>query len=122
MRKMFILPIFLALTACGGEFADGWDDHKYRIVHNLNIPRQMFGKATPMNMPKPPQTGIPAYDLGWNDGCATGLSAQGSNTSQIVYEFYQNPKYVTDNTYTKVWRDAFQTCRYYQFSTFSRLY
>ena len=56
--------------------------------------------------------GPPEYQLGWQDGCDTGLSAQGSYIYRAVYGFKKRPEMLENDLYKNGWNEGFSYCRY----------
>jgi hypothetical protein len=52
------------------------------------------------------------YQLGWQDGCDTGLSAQGSYLYRAVYGFKKRPEMEQNDLYKQGWNEGFTYCRY----------
>ncbi len=56
--------------------------------------------------------GPPEYQLGWQDGCDTGISAQSGVFSQLLFGFKKRPEMTGSTTYTGAWNDGFTYCRF----------
>lgn len=52
------------------------------------------------------------YQLGWQDGCDTGLSAQGGYLYRAVYGFKKRPEMIENDLYKQGWNEGFTYCRY----------
>ncbi len=57
--------------------------------------------------------GPPEYQQGWKDGCESGLTTYGNDWYKSFYSFKQDRKLVDNDTYFKVWQDAFNYCRHH---------
>lgn len=56
--------------------------------------------------------GPPEYQLGWEDGCDTGLSAEGSWDYKIMFGFKKRPEMATNDQYKQGWNEGFSYCRF----------
>jgi len=57
--------------------------------------------------------GPPEFQLGWEDGCDTGLSAQDKDAFySLIYGYKKRPEMLDNDWYTKGWSEGFQYCRY----------
>lgn len=57
-------------------------------------------------------SGPPEYRLGWEDGCDTGLSAQGSPVYKFMYGFKKRPEMGSNELYKQAWNEGFTYCRF----------
>jgi len=57
-------------------------------------------------------SGPPEYKLGWEDGCDSGLAAQGGMVAKATYGFKKRPEYYDNTTYTAAWNEGFTYCRF----------
>jgi len=57
-------------------------------------------------------TGPPEYQLGWEDGCDTGLSAEGDWTYKLMYGFKKRPEMAANDQYKQGWNEGFTYCRF----------
>lgn len=57
-------------------------------------------------------SGPPEYQLGWEDGCDTGLSAEGSPLYKMVYGFKKRPEMGNNELYKQAWNEGFTYCRF----------
>ena len=60
---------------------------------------------------KPP--GTPEYQLGWQDGCDSGLAAEGSIIYKQMYGFKKRPELADDSMYKLGWNEGFTYCRFF---------
>lgn len=58
--------------------------------------------------------GPPEYQLGWQDGCDTGLSAYGTLSHRIAYGFNKRPEMGSSEQYKQGWNEGFTYCRFVQ--------
>lgn len=56
--------------------------------------------------------GPPEYALGWEDGCDTGLSAEGSWDYKLMYGFKKRPEMASNDQYKQGWNEGFSYCRF----------
>lgn len=56
--------------------------------------------------------GPPEYQLGWQDGCDTGLSAEGGLTYKVMYGFKKRPEFGNSDQYKQGWNEGFTYCRF----------
>ena len=57
-------------------------------------------------------SGPPEYKLGWEDGCDSGLSAEGSWDYKLMYGFKKRPEMAANDEYKQGWNEGFTYCRY----------
>ena len=57
-------------------------------------------------------SGPPEYQLGWQDGCDTGLSAQGGFVYKMLYGFRKRPEMGNNELYKQAWNEGFTYCRF----------
>ncbi len=56
--------------------------------------------------------GPPEYQLGWEDGCDTGLSAEGSWDYKLMFGFKKRPEMAASDQYKQGWNEGFTYCRF----------
>lgn len=56
--------------------------------------------------------GPPEYKLGWEDGCDSGLSAEGGWDFKMMYGFKKRPEMTGNDQYKQGWNEGFTYCRY----------
>lgn len=57
--------------------------------------------------------GPPEYQLGWQDGCDTGLSAGGGMYQYpLLYSFKKRPELGNSEQYKTGWNEGFTYCRF----------
>lgn len=57
-------------------------------------------------------SGPPEYRLGWEDGCDTGLSAQGGPLYKAAFGFSKRPEMGNNELYKQAWNEGFTYCRF----------
>jgi hypothetical protein len=57
-------------------------------------------------------SGPPEYQLGWEDGCDTALSAEGGWDYKLMYGFKKRPEMSANDQYKQGWNEGFTYCRY----------
>lgn len=57
-------------------------------------------------------SGPPEYQLGWQDGCDTGLSAEGGFMYKMMYGFRKRPEMGDNELYKAAWNEGFTYCRF----------
>lgn len=71
-----------------------------------------LGGCRPFWLSTLPISGTPEYQLGWEDGCDSGLSAQGGWQYKILYGFKKRPEMATNDQYKQGWNEGFSYCRF----------
>ena len=71
----------------------------------------------PFNMNYVEPSGPPEYKLGWEDGCDSGMSAQGSYVYKAMYGFKKRPEMADNDQYKQAWNEGFTYCRFSLAST-----
>lgn len=66
----------------------------------------------PMMLQTVDPSGTPEYSLGWEDGCDSGLSAEGDWTYKIMYGFKKRPELAANDQYKQGWNEGFSYCRF----------
>lgn len=56
--------------------------------------------------------GPPEYQLGWEDGCDSGLSAEGTWDYKLTYGFKKRPEMAANDQYKQGWNEGFTYCRF----------
>ncbi len=83
----------------------------------------LLGSAATLAACRPPHlyfvepSGPAEYQLGWQDGCDTGLSAQGGILFQSLYGFKKRPEMGNNELYKQAWNEGFTYCRFSYAST-----
>lgn len=56
--------------------------------------------------------GPPEYKLGWEDGCDSGVSAEGNWMDKLAYGFKKRPEMAANDQYKQAWNEGFTYCRF----------
>lgn len=57
-------------------------------------------------------SGPPEYRLGWEDGCDSGISAEGNFTDKMLFGFKKRPELSASDQYKQGWNEGFTYCRF----------
>jgi hypothetical protein len=57
-------------------------------------------------------SGPPEYNLGWEDGCDTGISAEGEWYYKVMFGFKKRPEMAANDQYKQGWNEGFSYCRF----------
>lgn len=52
------------------------------------------------------------YKLGWEDGCDSGLSAEGGPIYKMTFGFKKRPEMASNDQYKQGWNEGFTYCRF----------
>lgn len=52
------------------------------------------------------------YQLGWQDGCDTGMSADSPMFYKLMYGFKKRPEMGANDLYKQGWNEGFTYCRF----------
>lgn len=66
----------------------------------------------PLNLQMVSPAGPPEYKLGWEDGCDTGLSAEGGLDYKLMFGFKKRPELAASDQYKQGWNEGFTYCRF----------
>lgn len=72
----------------------------------------VLGACRPFYLLTVDPTGPPEYQLGWEDGCDSGISAYGAYYYQLMYGFKKRPEMSTNDQYKQGWNEGFTYCRF----------
>jgi hypothetical protein len=72
----------------------------------------LLGSCRPVSIWFSSPDGPPEYQLGWQDGCDSGLSAQGDYRYRAIYGFKKRPEMLENDLYKNGWNEGFTYCRY----------
>ena len=72
----------------------------------------LIGGCRPLLLNTVDPGGPPEYQLGWEDGCDSGLSAQGDWTYKIMYGFKKRAELAANDQYKQGWNEGFTYCRF----------
>jgi hypothetical protein len=56
-------------------------------------------------------SGPPEYRIGWEDGCNSGLAAQGGVMYKMAFGFQKRPELNDNDLYKTAWNEGFTYCR-----------
>lgn len=71
-----------------------------------------LGGCRPVSLYLVDPAGPPEYKLGWEDGCDSGLSAQGGMVAKMAYGFKKRPEMADNELYKTAWNEGFTYCRF----------
>lgn len=72
----------------------------------------LLGGCRPMMLGFVDPPGSPEYKLGWEDGCDSGLSAEGGWDYKMMYGFKKRPEMSANDQYKQAWNEGFTYCRF----------
>lgn len=72
----------------------------------------VLASCRPANLFYVTPAGPREYQLGWQDGCDTGLSAYGTFLYKILYGFKKRPEFGNNEVYKTAWNEGFSYCRF----------
>lgn len=72
----------------------------------------VLGGCRPLMLNMVDPSGPPEYRLGWEDGCDSGLSAEGGWEYKMMYGFKKRPEMSTNEQYKQGWNEGFTYCRF----------
>ena len=82
-----------------------------RIVLTVGV-LLLMGGCRPLWLQVVDPPGPPEYQLGWEDGCDSGLSAEGGWDYKVMYGFKKRPEMSSNDQYKQGWNEGFTYCRY----------
>ena len=78
----------------------------------LSLAVVMLASCRPSSLFYVTPSGPREYQLGWQDGCDTGLSAHGTFLYKIMYGFKKRPEFGNNELYKTAWNEGFSYCRF----------
>jgi hypothetical protein len=72
----------------------------------------LLASCRPMWLQTVDAAGPPEYQLGWEDGCDSGLSAEGGWTYKLMYGFKKRTEMASSDQYKQGWNEGFSYCRF----------
>ena len=66
----------------------------------------------PLSLMTVDPSGPPDYQLGWQDGCDSGISAEGDIFYKMTYGFKKRPEMAANDQYKQGWNEGFTYCRF----------
>ncbi len=82
---------------------------KYILILGLAL---ALGGCRPMWVSMVDPAGPPEYKLGWEDGCDSGISAEGGWADKMMYGFKKRPEMAANDQYKQAWNEGFSYCRF----------
>ncbi len=82
---------------------------KYILILGITV---LLGGCRPTALGFVDPPGSPEYKLGWEDGCDSGLSAEGSWDYKLMYGFKKRPEMAASDQYKQAWNEGFSYCRF----------
>lgn len=89
------------------------------LRHTLILAFALLGTAACKPLPlyfEGPKFGPEEYIKGWDDGCDSGVAAQGSLWQKVFYNFTKDQNMLDNGYYKQGWNEGFSYCRFYQAS------
>ena len=71
-----------------------------------------FSGCRPLSLQMIEPEGPAEYQLGWQDGCDTGLSADSAMFYKMMYGFKKRPEMGANDLYKQGWNEGFTYCRF----------
>ncbi len=102
-RKVLAALLLLSLSACGNYLP------KAGSMWNQNL----FEGSPP---------GPEKFQMGWKDGCHSGISVTGNLNQRQFYHYKQNSALAQDPEYYTGWKVAYDFCQRHFFSYTNREY
>lgn len=72
----------------------------------------MLGGCRPPSLLIVDPSGPPEYQLGWEDGCDSGISAEGDFVYKMMYGFKKRTEMAANDQYKQGWNEGFTYCRF----------
>ncbi|MFM9890167.1 MAG: hypothetical protein ACKVOE_05930 [Rickettsiales bacterium] len=72
----------------------------------------LLAGCRPLSLYMDGPTGPPEYKLGWEDGCDTGLSAEGGLVGKATFGFKKRAELGDNDLYKTAWNEGFSYCRF----------
>lgn len=72
----------------------------------------VLGACRPFSIFFVEPSGPPEYQLGWQDGCDTGMSAEGSWYYKTMFGFKKRTELAANDQYKQGWNEGFTYCRF----------
>jgi len=97
-----------ALAAARKKCYDGLMK-KIIILSLISLP---LISCRPMWLQTVDPSGPPEYRLGWEDGCDSGVSAEGAWYDKMMYGFKKRTELAASDQYKQGWNEGFSYCRF----------
>ncbi len=72
----------------------------------------LLASCRPLTLYGVTPAGPKEYQLGWEDGCDSGLSAQGGALYRAAFGFKKRPELNDNDMYKTAWNEGFTYCRF----------
>lgn len=85
------------------------------VIKPLILSLAVLGATScrPLWMQSVAPSGSPEYQLGWQDGCDSGISAEDSGMFyKLAFGFKKRPEMVGQDQYKQGWNEGFSYCRF----------
>lgn len=82
--------------------------------------RPQAGPPWAQKMLKEGPEGPENFQLGWRDGCETGISTTGNHMHKFFYKFKQDSTLARDPIYYTGWKNGWSYCQRYIFQYLKR--
>ena len=78
----------------------------------LSVIMLSFASCRPLLLNFIEPEGPAEYQLGWQDGCDTGMSADSPVFYKMMYGFKKRPEMGANDLYKQGWNEGFTYCRF----------
>ena len=82
---------------------------KYLVISALAL---ILSGCKPLWLSFVDPPGPPEYKLGWEDGCDSGMSAEGGWADKMMHGFKKRPEMAANDQYKQAWNEGFTYCRF----------
>ncbi|MEK6745816.1 MAG: membrane lipoprotein lipid attachment site-containing protein [Pseudomonadota bacterium] len=82
---------------------------KYILILGLAL---VLSSCRPLWLGMVDPSGPPEYKLGWEDGCDSGISAEGNWADKMMYGFKKRQEMAANDQYKQAWNEGFTYCRF----------
>lgn len=72
----------------------------------------LMAACRPLTVMAVSPSGPPEYQLGWEDGCDSALSAEGSWEYKVMYGYKKRHELAAHEQYKVAWNEGFAYCRF----------
>lgn len=104
---------FVTNMSFDGECKKHYTENMKKLLLLASAPLLLIS-CRPMwlNTVDPDAGAPPEYRLGWEDGCDSGLSAQGGWYYKMMYGFKKRVELARNDEYKQGWNEGFTYCRF----------
>lgn len=85
---------------------------RLRTLIAVSLMAVLLGACRPAALYWVKPEGPAEYQLGWQDGCDTGISAQSDLFFKAMYGFKKRPEMGANDLYKQGWNEGFTYCRF----------